>query len=147
MHGNLLKGVSVNNGRGFKIPSMKKAFIIILFIFPAALVFISCSKSDPSPGGGSGGGVGLTFSCAGISPKFVTDIQPILTTVCSINSNCHATGSTNSGGPLTSYSEVFAKRSNIRAAILAGTMPQSGTITQAQINAFICWIDAGATNN
>jgi hypothetical protein len=26
-------------------------------------------------------------------------------------------------------------------------MPQSGTITQAQINAFICWIDSGAANN
>jgi hypothetical protein len=26
-------------------------------------------------------------------------------------------------------------------------MPQSGTITQAQKNAFICWIDNGAPNN
>jgi hypothetical protein len=26
-------------------------------------------------------------------------------------------------------------------------MPQSGTLTQAQINAFICWIDSGASNN
>jgi hypothetical protein len=26
-------------------------------------------------------------------------------------------------------------------------MPQSGTISQAQINAFICWIDSGAPNN
>jgi hypothetical protein len=42
---------------------------------------------------------------------------------------------------------VFAKRSNIRSAILSGVMPQTGTITQAQINAFICWIDSGAPNN
>jgi hypothetical protein len=26
-------------------------------------------------------------------------------------------------------------------------MPQSGTISQAQVNAFICWIDSGAPNN
>ena len=124
---------------------MKKIFIIILFILSIVLVFTACSKSDPSSGGGNGSNI--TFSCVGISPKFSTDVQPILTSVCSINSNCHASGSTNSGGPFTTYAEVFAKKSNIRAAILAGTMPQSGTITQAQINAFICWIDAGAPNN
>ncbi len=124
---------------------MKKTAVITLFIFLATLVFNACSKSSPSPGGGTGGGI--TFSCVGISPKFSTDVQPILTSVCSINSNCHAAGSTNSGGPFTVYAQVFAKKSNIRAAILAGTMPQSGTISQAQINAFICWIDSGAPNN
>ena len=115
--------------------------MIFLAVFATALLFTSCSKSD------SGSSSSATFSCAGISPKFSTDIEPILTTVCSINSNCHASGSTNSGGPFTTQSEVAAKKSNIRAAILARTMPQSGTITQAQINAFICWIDAGAPNN
>jgi hypothetical protein len=124
---------------------MNKTFVIICCIFLMGLVFTACSKSSPSPGGGTGGGI--TFSCAGISPKFSTDVQPILTTVCAINSGCHAAGSTNAGGPFTSHAEVFAKRSNIRAAILAGTMPQTGTITQAQINAFICWIDSGAPNN
>jgi len=123
---------------------MKNSIIAFLLIPPAALFFTSCSKSGPSSGGGGGG---IPFSCVGISPKFTADIQPILTTVCSINSSCHASGSTNSGGPFTSHAEVFAKRSNIRAAILSGTMPQSGTITQSQINAFICWIDAGAVNN
>lgn len=125
---------------------MKKAFVIILFIFFAATVFVACSKSDPTPGGGTGGGV-RTFSCAGISPKFAADVQPILTSVCSTNSNCHSAGSVNSGGPFTNHTEVFAKKSNIRAAILSGVMPQSGTITQAQVNAFICWIDSGAPNN
>ncbi len=121
---------------------MKQTAAIILII-AVILLSVSCSKSDPSTGGGSG----ITFSCAGISPKFSTDIQPILTTVCSINSNCHAAGSINTGGPFTTHAEVFAKRSNIRGAILAGIMPQSGSLTQAQINAFICWIDSGAPNN
>jgi len=124
---------------------MKKLFVITLILFSSAL-FLACSKSNTNTGGGPGG-VAITFSCAGISPKFSTDVQPILTTVCSINTTCHATGTSNSGGPFTTHAEVFAKRSNIRAAILAGVMPQSGTITQPQINAFICWIDSGAPNN
>ncbi len=128
---------------------MKKVIVFCCIGIIAAISLISCSKSSDASntttgGGGSGN---RTFSCAGISPKFTTDVQPILTTVCSINSNCHAGGSTNSGGPFTNYTEVNAKKSNIRAAILSGAMPQSGSISQAQINAFICWIDDGAVNN
>lgn len=126
---------------------MKNYLVIIFFIFSSAGVFISCSKSDSTPVAGTGGGGVRTFSCAGISPKFSVDVQPILTSVCSINSNCHAAGTINSGGPFTVFTEVFAKKSNIRAAILSGVMPQSGSITQSQVNAFICWIDSGAPNN
>jgi hypothetical protein len=126
---------------------MKKAILIsVTFLLPV-IFFSACSKSDSGGNGGGGTGGTRTFSCAGITPKFSTDVQPILTTLCSINSSCHASGSVNSGGPFTSYAEVNARKSNIRAAILAGTMPQSGTITQAQVNAFICWIDSGAPNN
>jgi len=122
---------------------MKKIFAITSLFFSVTLLFISCSKSTPS----GSGGAGISFSCVGISPKFSTDVQPILTTVCSINSNCHGAGSSNSGGPFTTQAEVSAKRSNIRAAILSGAMPQSGSLSQAQINAFICWIDSGAPDN
>lgn len=125
---------------------MKKIFVTVLLAAGCIAFAASCSKkSSTDTGGGSGGG--RTFSCAGITPKFTADVQPILTTVCSINSNCHASGSTNSGGPFTTHAQVDAKKSNIRAAILNGSMPQSGTISQAQINAFICWIDSGAPNN
>jgi hypothetical protein len=127
---------------------MKKVTAVCLLLAGCILFSASCSKKDSEPGTGGGGAGGTrTFSCSGISPKFSTDIQPILTTVCSVNSNCHAAGSTNSGGAFTNYTEVNAKKSNIRAAIISGSMPQSGSITQAQVNAFICWIDAGAANN
>ncbi len=125
----------------YKTSSALFAFIL------TALLFTACSKSSPGTGGGPGGGGAITFSCVGISPKFTADVQPILTTVCAINSGCHGAGSTNVGGPFTTHAEVFAKRANIRAAILSGVMPQTGTISQAQINAFICWIDSGAPNN
>lgn len=129
----------------YKIPVMKSVSIILLLIFSVALVFTACSKSETQASGNMG--AGISFSCVGISPKFAADIQPVLITVCSINSNCHGAGSTNSGGAFTNHSEVSAKKSNIRAAILSGTMPQTGTLTQAQINAFICWIDSGGLNN
>ncbi len=126
---------------------MKKTAAICLLIAGCTLLFLSCSKkSSTSSDGGSGSGT-KTFSCTGITPGFTADVKPILNTVCSINSNCHAGGSTNSGGPFTTYTEVNAKKSNIRAAILSGAMPQTGSLTQAQINAFICWIDQGAPNN
>ena len=127
---------------------MKKIFVVI-FICSVSSLFIACSKSDTGSGSGGtvGGGGGITFSCVGITPKFSTDIQPILNTVCSNNSACHAVGSINSGGVLTTHAEVFAKRSNIRVAILSGAMPKNTTLSQAQINAFLCWIDNGAPNN
>jgi hypothetical protein len=125
---------------------MKKATsITALFIF-SVVIFTACSKKDSTPASGGGGG-GITFSCAGISPKFAADVQPIITSLCATNSGCHATGSVTSGGPFTNYTEINAKKSNIKAQILAGTMPKSGTISQTQINAIICWIDSGAPNN
>ena len=126
---------------------MKKVTAVCLLITGCVIFTLSCKKSSDDGNGGSGAGGTKTFSCTGISPKFAADVQPILTSVCSFNSSCHGGGSTNSGGTLTSYAEVNAKKSNIRAAILSGSMPQTGSISQAQINAFICWIDAGAINN
>jgi hypothetical protein len=127
---------------------MKKTFVVIFFMCSVSSLFIACSKSDTgSGGGGTGGGGGITFSCVGITPKFSSEIQPILNTVCSNNSSCHAVGASNSGGPFNTHAEVFAKRSNIRVTILAGSMPKNTTLSQAQINAFICWIDNGAPNN
>ncbi len=127
---------------------MKKLTAICLLVSGCTVFFFSCSKKDGgTTGGGAGSGNTRTFSCTGITPTFSADVQPILTTVCSINSNCHGSGSLNSGGAFTNYTEVNAKKSNIRAQILSGAMPQTGSITQAQVNAFICWIDSGAPNN
>ena len=124
---------------------MKKITSCILLFIALGSMTESCSKSAVSnPPGGTGG---ITFSCTGISPKFGADVQPIFNTVCSISNTCHGAGSTNSGGPFTNYSQISAKTANIRTAILSGIMPQSGSITQAQINNLICWIDSGAPNN
>ena len=122
---------------------MKKNFLISIISIAITCLFGSCSKTDSSPTGGSS----ASFSCSGISPKFAADVQPIFTTVCSVNTTCHATGSFNSGGPFTTHAEIFAKKSDIRTAVLSRVMPQTGSLTQAQINNLICWIDSGAPNN
>jgi hypothetical protein len=120
---------------------MKKITVTLFLAIGCVLFNISCSKKS-SADTGSGGG-----SCTGVSAKFAADVQPILTTVCSINSNCHASGSINSGGPFTNHAQVAAKAAAIKTAISNGTMPQGGSLSQAQKNAFICWIDSGAPNN
>ena len=126
---------------------MKKIILVAAPLIFTVIIFAACSKSDSTTGTGGTGGGGRTFSCVGITPKFAADVQPIIQSLCATNSSCHAAGSTNSGGAFTNYTEVNGKRSNIRAQILSGAMPQTGTISQAQINALICWIDSGAPNN
>ncbi|MBS1509761.1 MAG: hypothetical protein JST86_02875 [Bacteroidetes bacterium] len=123
-----------------------KKITSLSFLFVAAVIAIASCKKDSSTSSTGSSGT-RTFSCTGITPSFSADVQPILATVCSINSTCHGSGSTNSGGALTTFAEVSARKSNIRAQILSGNMPQSGNITQAQVNAFICWIDNGGPNN
>ena len=125
---------------------MKKSIVFITTFITIGWIIESCSKSNPTGPTGGGGG-GITFSCSGISPRFSADVQPIFNTVCSVSNTCHASGSTNIGGPFTNYAQVFAKTSNIRSAVLSGVMPQTGSLTQAQINSLICWIDSGAPNN
>jgi len=120
---------------------MKKLTVTCLLAGASILFTASCSKKS-STDTGTGGS-----ACTGVSAKFTADVQPILTTVCSINSNCHASGSTNSGGPFTNHAQVAAKAATIKTAISNGTMPQGGSLSQAQKNAFICWIDGGALNN
>ncbi len=101
---------------------------------------ISCGKG--------GGNTPVTPDpCAGTSYKFSTDVQPIINGTCANSANCHGTGSLNSGGALTDYNKVFAKRSEIKYQISVGLMPKTGTLTDDQKNKIICWINSGAPNN
>ena len=120
---------------------MKQALLIIcITILPVALI-VSCSKS------GSGNDDGSTaINCNGVSKKFTTDVNPIIQTFCN-QAGCHAPGSTNGPGQLTNYTEVFNARIVIREAVRSGLMPKNTTLSAAQKNAIICWIDSGAPNN
>lgn len=113
----------------------------------------SCKKSGgDSPGGGNGGGGGggggttYTPNCTGAAIQFNANVAPIISSSCAIPT-CHAAGSSNGPGQLTTHAEISAAKTQIRAAVLSGAMPKSGTLTAAQKNSIICWIDAGAANN
>lgn len=119
-----------------------------ILILCSALFIVACKKSNSGTGGSTGGGGSTPFTpdCNGAAIQFSANVAPIISNSCAISS-CHAAGSSNGPGPLTTYAQISAAKVQIRAAIISGAMPKSGTLTTAQKNSIICWIDAGAANN
>lgn len=118
---------------------MKKVMVIALLSLPVLAFQLACSKED---NGGSG-----TLDCNSVSNKaFTADINPIIQASCAI-AGCHAAGSVNGPGALTNYTQVFNNRSTIRTAVASGRMPQGSSLSTAQKNSLLCWIDSGAPNN
>ena len=115
---------------------MKKAYLTASAAFVFLLLF-SCSKKDHSPG---------NAVCDGTPKNFTTDVNPLVQTYCN-QAACHDNASINGPGPLTNYTQVFNARGEIRGQVEAGLMPQNTTLTTAQKNTIICWIDSGAPNN
>lgn len=131
---------------------MKKTISILIII---SYIIISCSKgggngddgsNNMNGGGGGNGGGGSTLDCTSVPKSFVTDVNPIVQSFCNMAS-CHNSGSTNGPGPLTNYTQVFNARTQIRSAVSSGNMPQNATLSLAQKNSIICWIDSGAADN
>lgn len=121
---------------------MKKALIILTGFSGLVFTAISCSKDKSS-----GGGTPFTVDCATVTNKaFAADVNPIIQSTCAV-SGCHASGSTNGPGALTSYAQISGAASNIRSAVSTGRMPQTGSLSSAAKSSIICWIDAGAPNN
>jgi hypothetical protein len=85
-------------------------------------------------------------ACDGVTPSFVTDVNPIIQSSCAVP-DCHAAGSTNGPGPLTSYERIKNAAARIKPAVVSRFMPKVGSLTSAQIKTIKCWIDSGAPNN
>jgi hypothetical protein len=114
---------------------MKK---IILVLLTAMLVAgISCKKSHSGS---------YTPSCTGTTPKFSTDAGPLIASSCA-TSGCHASGSSNGPGALTNYTQIKSASAAIRSAVVDGSMPENSTLSTAQRNSIVCWIDGGAAND
>lgn len=110
------------------------------------LIVYSCSKSGDTANGGSGGSGNYTPNCT-TTKTFSADAAPVFVGVCATNSGCHGNGSGNGPGELSTYTQIFNARSAIRSAVASGRMPKTGTLTNAQKDAVLCWIDSGAPNN
>jgi hypothetical protein len=87
-----------------------------------------------------------TISCDGANISFATNVFPIIQTSCAVT-GCHAAGSTNGPGPLTSYTEIKNAAARIKPAVVSRFMPKVGSLTTSQIKTISCWVDAGAPNN
>jgi hypothetical protein len=128
---------------------MKKGVSISLL---ALFIIAACSKSsDPGGGGGGGNGGGGSTNCSGVTNnKFAADVNPIIQSSCALNSGCHGAGAptgANGPGELLTYSQISGARALIKSAVANGTMPKTGTLTTAQKNSIICWVDGGGLNN
>ena len=122
---------------------MKKTILIVL----GGLFFgSSCSKSGDGGSGGSGGGGGGT-NCSGVATSYANNVSPIIQSSCATDATCHGAGSASGPGPLLTHTQVFNARASIKVAVANGTMPKTGTLSTAQKNTIICWIDSGAPNN
>lgn len=117
---------------------MKRTYATAIAVMAIGIYFISCSKD-------SGGG-NTTVDCSTVAKSFSSNVNPTVQSSCNVAS-CHAAGSTNGPGPLTTYTEVFNARTSIRTAVASGAMPQGSSLTAAQKNSITCWIDSGAPNN
>ena len=120
---------------------------IILTVLAAFLILVACSKSGGGGGGGTGGGGGGGASCSGVAAAFAANVNPVIQNTCATDATCHGSGSPNGPGPLLNYAQIFAARAQIKASVAAGTMPKVGSLSTAQKNTIICWVDAGAPNN
>ena len=88
-----------------------------------------------------------TVDCSGAAKSFSADVSPIIQSSCATGSSCHDSSSNNGPGELVTYTEIFSARAQIRSAVLSGAMPRSGSLTTAQKNSIICWIDNRSSNN
>lgn len=126
---------------------MKKISVIITLL--SILFVIACQKNNGGTGSNTGGGGGttpFTPNCNGAAIQFTANVAPIIASSCA-SASCHGAGSSSGPGPLTTYAQINAAKAQIRASVLSGSMPKNATLTAAQKNSIICWIDAGAPNN
>jgi len=126
---------------------MKKGILVILASF---LLIASCSKGGSDDGGGGnggGGGGGGSVNCTGVASSFAANVNPIIQSTCATDATCHGAGSGNGPGPLQTYLQISNAKVNIKTAVANGTMPKVGTLTTAQKNSIICWVDGGGLNN
>jgi hypothetical protein len=119
---------------------MKKSTTLAVFIVLVVILANACKK-DNGEDQGSG-----TVDCGTITTSFSGSVSPLMGTSCA-KSDCHNSGSTNGPGALTTYTQIFNARTQIRTAVANGSMPRDASFTAVQKATITCWIDAGAPNN
>lgn len=84
-------------------------------------------------------------TCSG-TKSFVTDVKPLIDAKCA-TSGCHNAVSHAGGHTLTTYDQIYAERTHIFSSVADGSMPEGSSLTDAQKDIILCWINQGALNN
>jgi hypothetical protein len=98
----------------------------------AIISFTNCKKNDTST---------YSSDCSGTTKLFTHDVMPVFAAYCI---GCHSSGHSL---PLYNYSTIFSNRNSIKTDVSNGNMPRGSSLSNAQKNIIICWIDNGAPNN
>lgn len=108
---------------------MKNLLRILSFSMIVFLVVLnSCKKKSTKT---------TTYSATCNSTKsYSVDVKPLIQSSCV---SCHS--------GYSSYTTVKNSASSIKNTIIDGSMPKGSSLSDAQKDNIICWIDAGATNN
>ncbi|MFM8431827.1 MAG: hypothetical protein ACKOA1_03430 [Bacteroidota bacterium] len=74
--------------------------------------------------------------CSGPAKSYLVDVKPAILSNCV---SCHS--------QYGSYNGMKNDANAIRASIANGSMPKGKSMSDAEKNKVMCWIDAGAPNN
>ena len=114
---------------------MKKTRILMIMFFAILIVAGACKDKDSDN----------DLDCSTVT--FSADIAPIIASKCA-TTGCHNSGSV--VGDYTTYDGLKDKAQNgvmEQEVITDKTMPQSGSLSQDELDKFQCWFDDGAPNN
>ena len=126
--------------------SLKKS-ILLLSVTLAATVFVlqGCLNdkgSVPPPP--------ETF-CDSLNVSYNLHVKPLAETKCANRIGCHVAGGSGPGD-FTTYQALSGVSQSVKTRIELPAndplhMPQGGTLTQEELEIFLCWIEDGAQNN
>lgn len=100
-----------------------------------AVMVLGCSKDKSS-----------TITCTGESISYASKVAAVMNSNCA-TSGCHDAGSRSGPGALVTYSQIFNARSSIKSSIENGSMPRKKSMSEADKQTVVCWINNGAPNN
>ena len=126
----------------FKNYEMKKLILICLL----ASLLPACKKKNNTSSATTTTTTAGFPDCSGGTPGYAATVSGIISSNCAV-SGCHNSGSANGPGPLTTHAQIKNSAASIRSAVISGSMPKNSSLTTAQKNSIVCWIDAGAPNN
>jgi uncharacterized membrane protein len=104
------------------------------FLFTVSIFFASCLTNVEEDG------EVIMDSCADIT--FSAKIKPIIDANCV---ECHRSGGNSPN--LTTYTSINLNSNNVKEAVASRRMPQGTALAQEDIDAIVCWVNAGALNN